>query len=73
PVLRAPEVIDTKGTQRRWPWSQLYIKSEAFYIESISSTVIFLKHLKDNCRLGSMKNVQLKLPNQEYMSIDIEP
>lgn len=73
PTLSAPEVIDTKGTQRSWRWSQLNIKSEGFYIESISSTGIFLKPLKDNSRLGNMKNVQFTLPNEECISIDIEP
>ena len=72
PTLSAPEVIDTKGTQRSWRWSQLNIKSEGFYIESISSTGIFLKPLKDNSRLGNMKNVQFTLPNEECISIDIE-
>ncbi len=32
PILSAPEVIDTKGTQRSWRWSKLNIKSQGFNI-----------------------------------------
>ena len=73
PTLSAPEVIDTKGTQRSWRWSQLNIKSQGFCIESISSTGIFLKPLAKNKRLSRVKHMQFTLPNEECISMDIEP
>lgn len=73
PILKAPEVIDTKGTQRSWRWSQLNIKSQGFCIESISSTGIFLKPLGKVKRLGKVERMQFTLPNEECVSMDIEP
>jgi len=73
PILSAPEVIDTKGTQRSWRWSELNIKSQGFKIESISSTGIFLKPLSKGKRLGKVEHMEFVLPNKESISIEVEP
>ncbi|MEN8635772.1 hypothetical protein ABFV74_08620 [Pseudoalteromonas distincta] len=73
PTLSAPEVIDTKGTQRSWRWSELNIKSQGFNIESISSTGIFLKPLKSGESLKKLQHMSFTLPNKESISIDVEP
>lgn len=73
PILNAPEVIDTKGTQRSWRWSELNIKSQGFKIESISSTGIFLKPLRKGKQLNKVEHMEFMLPNKESISIDVEP
>lgn len=72
-VLAAPEVIDTKGTQRSWRLSELNIQSQGFCIESISSTGIFLKSTSINSELDELQNMQFILPNEAAISLDIEP
>ncbi|MGO2181573.1 MAG: hypothetical protein ACTH36_04490 [Pseudoalteromonas nigrifaciens] len=73
PTLSAPEVIDTKGTQRSWRWSHLNIKSQGFCIESISSTGVFLKPTGKYKNLSKVQHVEFTLPNKESVSMDIEP
>lgn len=73
PTLNAPEVIDTKGTQRSWRWSDLNIKSEGFKIVSISSTGIFLKPIIKGKQLSKIQHMEFMLPNKECISIDVEP
>lgn len=73
PVISAPEVIDTQGTQRSWRWSKLDIKSKDFCIESLSSTGIFLKPLDNTKHIEGVKNIEFTLPNDEKVCIKIEP
>ncbi|GAA60475.1 hypothetical protein P20652_2341 [Pseudoalteromonas sp. BSi20652] len=73
PTLNAPEVIDTKGTQRSWRWSELNIKSQGFKIESISNTGVFLKPLRKNKNLKKSQRMEFILPNKQSISMNIEP
>jgi len=73
PTLSAPEVIDTKGTQRSWRWSELNIKSQGFKIESISNTGMFLKPLRKGNHLNKSQHMEFLLPNKQSISMEIEP
>ncbi|WP_372761613.1 hypothetical protein [Pseudoalteromonas sp.] len=75
PILTAPEVIDTQGTQRSWRWQQLNIQNQDFSIESISSTGIFLKpNAAGKVKtLAKIHHLEFTLPNKQQVAMDIEP
>ncbi|WP_394190586.1 hypothetical protein [Pseudoalteromonas atlantica] len=72
PSLSAPEVIDTKGNQRSWRWDNLNIKSEGYYIESISSSGIFLKPQGEHAAFNDNQIMQFDLPNKKHITMSIE-